>query len=55
MRDLLEARLRQGLATATEVVDAETALTTALLRREQSDIQYRLKLTELANAVGMAI
>lgn len=54
-RDLLEARLRQGLATATEVVDAETAFTTALLRREQSDIQYRLKLTELANAVGMAI
>ncbi|MBR9974839.1 MAG: TolC family protein [Bacteroidetes bacterium] len=54
-RDLLEARLRQGLSTATELVDAETALTTALLRREQSDIQYRLKLTELANAIGMAI
>ena len=54
-RDLLQARLAQGLATATELVDDETALTTALLRREQSGIQYRLKLTEIANAAGVAI
>lgn len=54
-RDLLQARLDQGLATATEVVDAETSLTTALLRSEQTEIQYRLKLTELANAIGVDI
>ncbi|MBE0643601.1 MAG: TolC family protein [Bacteroidetes bacterium] len=54
-RDLLQARLSQGLATATELVDAETARTTALLRREQSDIQYLIKLTELANVIGKDI
>ncbi|MFZ1731030.1 MAG: TolC family protein [Bacteroidota bacterium] len=54
-RDLLQARLNQGVATATEVVDAETARTTALLRREQTDIQYLLKLTELANVIGKDI
>jgi outer membrane protein len=52
-RELLQARFDQGLATATELVDAETTHTTALLRREQNDIQYRLKLTELANAIGV--
>lgn len=54
-RDLLHARFRQGLATATEVVDAETAHTTALLRREQSDILLLLKLTELADVIGVGI
>jgi outer membrane protein len=54
-RDILQARFAQGLATATELVDAETARTTALIRREQSDIQYLLKLTELANAIGKDI
>jgi outer membrane protein TolC len=54
-RELLQARVAQGVATATELIDAETALTTALLRREQSDIQYLLKLTELANVIGKDI
>lgn len=54
-RDLLHARFRNGLATATEVVDAETAHTTALLRREQSEILIRLKLTELADVIGVEI
>jgi outer membrane protein TolC len=54
-RDLLQARLDQGVATATELVDAETARTTALLRREQADIQYLLKLTELAIVIGKDI
>jgi len=49
---LLQARFREGVATATEVVDAETALTTARLRREQADIQYAMKITELAAAIG---
>lgn len=49
---LLQARFREGIATTTEVVDAETALTTARLRREQADIQYAMKITELAAAIG---
>ncbi|MDT8324662.1 MAG: TolC family protein [Bacteroidota bacterium] len=51
-QQLLHARFAQGLATATEVVDAETALTTARLQREQSEIRYAIKLTELAAETG---
>ncbi len=47
-----QARLREGMATTTDLVDAETALTTALLRREQTRIEYVIKQTELAAAVG---
>jgi outer membrane protein len=50
---LVVARSREGLATASEIVDAETALTTVLLRREQTRIEYALKLVELAAAVGV--
>ena len=51
-QNMLRARLEQGLATATEVVDAETALTTVRLRREQNGIARAMKLTELAAAIG---
>ena len=51
-QNMLRARFEQGLATATEVVDAETALTTARLRREQNTIAHAMKLTELAAAIG---
>jgi outer membrane protein len=49
---LAQSRLTEGLATVTEVVDAETSLTTALLRKEQTQIEYTMKLAELAAAVG---
>jgi outer membrane protein TolC len=52
MQQLAQARFAQGLATATEVVDAETALTTARIQREQSEIRYAIKLTELAAETG---
>jgi outer membrane protein len=48
-----QARLREGMATTTDVVDVETALTTALLRREQTRIEYVMRQTELAAAVGV--
>lgn len=48
-----QSRLREGMATTTDVVDVETALTTALLRREQTRIEYALRQTELAAAVGV--
>ncbi|MBN1446780.1 MAG: TolC family protein [Bacteroidetes bacterium] len=51
-RDLVQARFAEGIATATEVVDAETALTTARLRREQAEILFAMKQTELAAAIG---
>jgi outer membrane protein TolC len=51
-QDLVRARLQEGLATATEVVDAETSCTGALLRMEQTKIQYSMKLAELAATVG---
>ncbi len=51
-QQLVQARFVQGLATATEVVDAETALTTARIQREQSEIRYAIKLTELAAETG---
>jgi outer membrane protein TolC len=48
-----QSRLREGMATTTDVVDAETALTTALLRREQTRIEYVIRQTELHAAVGV--
>ena len=51
-QDLVQSRLTEGLATITEAVDAETSLTTALLRKEQTQIEYTMKLAELAAAVG---
>jgi outer membrane protein len=52
-RTLVDARYREGLATVNDVVDAETSLTTVLLRREQTRMEYALKLAELAGAVGV--
>ncbi|MCB2203998.1 TolC family protein [bacterium] len=51
-QQLVRARFTQGLATATELVDAETATTTARLQREQNEIRYAMKLTELAVETG---
>ncbi len=50
--ELLGARFQEGVASATELVDAETTLTTAMLARKQAIIQYAVKVNELATAVG---
>ena len=52
-QSLIDARYREGLATASDVVDAETSLTTALLRREQTRIEFAMKGVELAAIVGV--
>ncbi|MDH7514572.1 MAG: TolC family protein [Bacteroidota bacterium] len=50
--ELTRARLRQGLATPTDVVEAETALTTALLRHEQALCEYLNTRSELGALLG---
>lgn len=50
--DIVQARFNGGLATATELVEAETGLTTALLKLEQTRIERAIKRTELAAAIG---
>jgi outer membrane protein TolC len=49
---LVGARLREGLANAVEVVDAESSLTAASLDREKAVIQYAVKVHELAAMIG---
>ena len=49
---LLSVRYAQGLATSSELVDAETSLTTARLRRDRGRIEHTMKLTELAATLG---
>jgi len=49
---IVQARYGQGLATSTEVIDAETSLTSAKLKLEQATIDYLLKLNELAGLLG---
>lgn len=49
---LVSARLREGLANAVDVVDAETALTNASLERSKAVIQYAVKVHELSAAIG---
>lgn len=51
-KDLVQARYREGLATSTEVLDAESSHRAARLKYEQTKIEYSMKLTELAAAVG---
>ena len=50
--EIVLSRYRQGVASSTEVVDAETALTAARLNLEQSNIDYYIKLNELAGILG---
>jgi outer membrane protein len=49
---LVSARLREGLANAVEVVDAESSLTAASLDRGKAVIQYAVKVHELAAMIG---
>ncbi len=50
--ELAQARLRQGLATVTETIDAETALTSAMLRREKTTCEYLITRADLGAEIG---
>ena len=50
---LVQARYTEGVATSTDLIDAETSLTTALLRLQQTRIELALTATELATTLGI--
>lgn len=49
---LIDAKLRQGVVSTIEMLEAETSKTSALLKRAQTEIEYNMKLIELATAIG---
>jgi len=50
---LTRARFEQGLALATQLIDAETALTGARLRRAESEADRRIAIAALRKALGL--
>jgi outer membrane protein TolC len=50
---LVQARYTEGLATSTDLIDAETSLTSALLRLQQTRIELALTATDLATTLGI--
>ena len=50
---LTRARFEQGLALATQVIDAETALTAARVRRAEAESDRRIALAALRKALGL--
>jgi outer membrane protein TolC len=51
---LTRSRFEQGLALATQVIDAETALTAARVRRAEAEADRRIALAALRRALGLA-
>ena len=50
---LTRARFEQGAALATQLIDAETALVSARVRRAESEADQRIALAALRKAVGL--
>jgi outer membrane protein TolC len=51
---LTRARFEQGLALATQLIDAETALTTARVRRAEAEADRRIAVAALRKARGLS-
>lgn len=51
--DLTRARFEQGLALATQLIDAETALTTARFRRAEAEADQRIATAALRKSLGL--
>jgi len=51
--DLTRARFEQGLAIATQLIDAETALTVARVRRAEAEADRRIAIAALRKACGL--
>jgi outer membrane protein TolC len=51
--DLTRARFEQGLALATQLIDAETALTAARVRRAEAEAGRRVAVSALRRALGL--
>ena len=51
--ELTRARFEQGLALATQLIDAETALTNARVRRAEAEADRRIAVAALRRAIGL--
>jgi outer membrane protein len=51
--ELTRSRFAQGMALATQVIDAETALTAARVRRAQAEADQRIAVAALRKALGL--
>ena len=51
--DLTRARFEQGLAISTQLIDAETALTAARVRRAEAEAGRRVAVSALRRALGL--
>jgi outer membrane protein TolC len=52
--ELTRARFEQGLSIATQLIDAETALTAARVRRAEAEGEQRIAVAALRHALGMS-
>jgi len=50
---LTRVRFEQGLALSTQLIDAETALTGARVRREQAEADRNIAIATLRHALGL--
>lgn len=50
--ELTRSRFEQGLALSTQLIDAETALVAARVRRAEAEADYRIALAALRKAIG---
>jgi outer membrane protein TolC len=50
---LTQARFQQGAALSTQLMDAETALVSARVRRAEAEADQRIALAALRKAVGL--
>jgi outer membrane protein TolC len=50
---LTRARFEQGLALATQLIDAETALTAVRARRAEAEADQRIAVAALRKALGL--
>ena len=53
-QQIVQARYHEGLATSSDLIDAESSLTTALIRLEQTRIDLAMTATDLANTIGLS-
>jgi outer membrane protein len=52
--DLTRARFEQGLALATQLIDAETTLTAARVRRAEAEADHHVAIAAVRKALGLS-
>jgi outer membrane protein TolC len=51
--ELTRARFEQGLVLSTQLIDAQTALTAARMRRAEAEADHRIAVAALRKALGL--